>query len=271
MGIKEKIKRLVKSREYSDEIALAQVVYERLPEITERLIRMDIYESTNPKTWWNPYDLMVDSCERIRPETSDQHALIYSRIIMAIACAYSKECGKRLDDVVNDYCELKGSERGNEKKVLLKVIKVLNIPQNKNLYALMNLYCMYEAEIDKRCENARKEFMTLPRGTRKQLLIGQKREELADDNLTEEEKEVAVEQFGSELDQLGTRASLFSPIRNRLYLNMAVDEVVKRYPEDFKGVNMGVFYEIASCKPLDSLYKEKKGIEKLGAEENSEK
>lgn len=271
MGIKEELKKTVKKGIYSNELALAQVVYERLPKVTERQIRSVIFESTNPKTWWNPYDLRVDACERVRPEISAQHSLIYSRIIMAIACAYSKECGKRLDDVVNDYCELKGRERGNEKKVLLKVIKALNIPQNKNLYELMNLYCMYEAEIGKRRENARKDFLALPRGIRKQLLINQEREELAEVNLPEEEKKFAVEQFESGLDQLGTRALFFSPIRNRLYLKIAVDEVVKRHPEDFKGVDIEVFYEIASCKPLDTLYKEKKGIEKLGTEENIEK
>lgn len=251
------IAKLGKKLQYFYELEMAKRIYMVLPDETESKIKKRIFKEIKPEKKWNFYDVTMVGPGKHRDEaiSTAEFDFLYGRVIKAIACIYANgEAG--LDNAVKDFCVLKGSSRGYEKKMLEDVSKLLNFSENTEILDMVELAYKYESKMYRNIEKNRRLFHSKPREVRENLLIAQQIENMKDEGCSKEAIEDAVEMLNKNIKIGGTRHDAFSRLRNDLYLDLAIENLAENYPESFEGVNLDFFRQIVTTRGLNGIYKE---------------
>lgn len=253
------IAKLGKKLQYSYELEMAKRIYMVLPIKTEQAIRKRVFQEIKPEEKWDFYDVSWLKYPKFKEENVKEYggkaAFLYGRIIKAIACIYANgEAG--LDNAVKDFCVLKGSSRGYEKKMLEDVSKLLNFSENTEILDMVELAYKYESKMYRNIDKNRRLFHSKSREVRENLLIAQQTENMKDEGCSKEAIEDEVTRLTQGFRMVGSRSRIYTNLRNDLYLDLAIENLAENYPESFEGVNLDFFRQIVTTRGLNGIYKE---------------
>lgn len=255
------IGKLTKKIQYSYELEMAKRIYTILPTQTEQAIRKRVFQELKPESRWNFYDVAMIKCCKLKEDDIHGYkaAFLYNRIIKAIACIYANQQDENLDEATKNFCALKGSSRGYEKEMLEDVSKLLNFSENAEILGMAELAYQYESKMYKDIEKSRRLFHSKPREVREKLLLEQRVESMKQEGCSKEAIEDEVKRLTNGFGMVGSRSRIYTNLRNDLYLDLAIENMAKNYPESFKGVDLDLFKEVVTTRGLNGIYKEANG------------